>query len=430
MLGRKTLLCAALTFGALPLAHPAGANNGLTLIGTGAESVAMGGADVAVARDTSALGTNPAGLSQVRGSAHDGFLAVAFALDNTHADRFGNDQPISNWIAPVAGAGFAQHVTGTGLIFGVGLFAQAGAGNIYNHLNTPFGGQDTLRAQFGVLKLTPGLAWQATEQLALGAVLNIHYASFDQRIFPNVSVFDPQNPAQSYFGTEIKNASAVRYGAKVGALYKPEPTLSLGLTYSPQVNIPFDNGQLIANFSALGLGRVTYRDVRLQGFALPEEIAAGIAWQPMSQLLLAFDVTWSNYHRALRSQTLVASGPDDPRAPPTIASTTALDWRNQTVFAAGLAYSPDDANRYYAGVNYGRNPIPANTVNPLLAAIGELHLTTGFARRLDDLWSVTAALEYLVPNEVTYYNPQLPFGPGARERVSYIAINLMFSRRW
>lgn len=41
----------------VPLA--AEATNGLNLIGFGPESVAMGGADTAVARDTTALNTNP-----------------------------------------------------------------------------------------------------------------------------------------------------------------------------------------------------------------------------------------------------------------------------------------------------------------------------------------------------------------------------------
>ena len=428
--GSETLLRAAFALLALPFASPAGASNGLTLIGTGAESVAMGGADVAICRDTTALSTNPAGLSQLPGWTHDGVLAAAFALDNAHADHFGNDQNIANWIAPVAGAGISKHVSDTPFTFGVGVFAQAGVGSVYNHLTTPFGNQDTLRDQFGVLKLAPGIAWQATDQLALGAALNVYYASLNQRIFPNTSVVDLENPEQSFFGTEITNASAVRIGGKVGALYKAAPALSFGVTYSPQVKIPFDNGQLVVNFSALGLGMVTYRNVQLQGLALPEEVAAGIAWQPTAQLLLAFDLMWSNYHHALRSQTLSASNPDDPRAPSTIMNTTVLGWHNQTVVAAGLAYSPEDTTRFYAGVNYGRNPIPANAINPLLAAIGELHLTTGFAHRLDDLWSVTAALEYLLPKEVTYNNPQLPFGSGAQERVSYIAVHLMFSRRW
>ena len=51
------------------------ANNGLYLTGYGMESVMMGGADVAVARDAFAANKNPAGMTQVKGQATD-LLAV------------------------------------------------------------------------------------------------------------------------------------------------------------------------------------------------------------------------------------------------------------------------------------------------------------------------------------------------------------------
>jgi long-chain fatty acid transport protein len=412
------------------VAHTACANNGLTLIGTGAESVAMGGADVAVARDTTALNSNPAGLGQLAGWALDGYLAAAYAVDIAHSDRFGNDREVSNVLAPVMGGGISKRIDGAGLTVGMGTFATAGAGNVYNDLQTPVGGTDTLRAQFGVLKFVPGVAWQATEAVSLGVAMNVYYSSLTQRNFPNTSQFDPNDSTRTFFGTEISNASTVRLGVKGGILYKHSPSLSVGMTYSPQLDLPFDNGRLRVNYSALGLGTVTYRNVKLRGLALPEEIAVGIAIHPQADLLLAFDVQWSNYRRALRSQTLFASDPDDPRAPATVENSAALNWHNQTVFAAGLACAPDDSTRLYAGINFGRNPIPPSTLNPLLATIGEWHFTGGLQRRLDDHWNITAGLEYLLPKKVTYDNPQLPFGPGARERVSYVGLNVMLSRRW
>ena len=414
----------------LGVAFPCAADNGLSLIGTGAESVAMGGADVAVARDTTALSTNPAGLTQVRGWAIDAFGAAAFATNVAHADQFDNNKFVSNRVIPLIGNGLSKELDGTDLTLGIGLFAQAGAGNVYNNLNTPFGGTDTLRAQFGVVKFTPGIAWAVNDQFSIGASVNVYYASFTQRVFPNISSFNPTNTAQTYFGTEIKDASSVQVGAKLGALWKATPTLQLGVTYTPQTDLPFNNGILIANLSALGLGNVTYHSVQLHGLALPEEIAVGGAWQATPQLLVAVDVQEANYSRAIRTQNLSASNPDNPLAPPTINNSATLNWHNQTVIAAGMAYSTDDATRVYGGINYGRNPIPSDTLSPLLAAIGEWHLTGGFAYQLDEHWKMTSALEYLLPNRVTYNNPQLPFGPGAQERISYVALTMMLSRRW
>jgi hypothetical protein len=56
------------------------ATNGINLIGFETESTLMGGADIAVARDASALNTNPAGLTQIHGQAFDGFTSRDCAL--------------------------------------------------------------------------------------------------------------------------------------------------------------------------------------------------------------------------------------------------------------------------------------------------------------------------------------------------------------
>lgn len=158
---RGTVATIAFAVGTLVSAWSAHANNGLTLIGTGAESVGMAGAGIAVARDTGALATNPAGLGQLTKAAFDGYLAGAFAIDVAHADGFDNDQRVANWFIPNLGVGISTPIAGTPFTAGVGLFGQAGAGSVYNDINTPFGGRDTLRAQFGVLKVVPGIAWQA-----------------------------------------------------------------------------------------------------------------------------------------------------------------------------------------------------------------------------------------------------------------------------
>jgi hypothetical protein len=127
----------------------------------------------------------------------------------------------------------------------------------------------------------------------------------------------------------------------------------------------------------------------------------------------AFDLTWSTtttHCDRRRCQLRI----DDPRAPSTINNTAALGWHNQTVVAAGLTRPKTQTASTRA--NYGRNPIPANTVNPLLAAIVSSTLLPGL--RIDwTIVGVTGAPEYLLP-KVTYNNPA-PFGGGAG-RVSYV----------
>jgi long-chain fatty acid transport protein len=408
--------------------NPALANNGLNMIGFGTESVGMGGADVAVARDTTALNTNPAGITQIREKAFDGYAAVAYATDVAHADSLGNDQTVDNRYIPAGGFGYTMPVTPQ-LTVGVGLFAQGGAGNDYQRLQTPFGTDDELSAQIGFVKVAPAIAWRATDTLSLAISLPIAAINAVQKIFPNTSAFNPANPAQSFFGLQLKNARGAGVGAKVGALWRATPELSIGAATGTKISLPASNGSANVNMSAIGLGVVRYGNARLDGFALPPEVALGAAWQATARLLVSAEITWLVWSHALRSTTITLTEPDNPAAPQTLAQNATVDARDQWVFALGTAYEATDSFTLYGGINYGRSPIPPQNLTPLIAAIGETHLTAGFKQALSPGWSVSGALEYLLPHSVSYDNPSSPLGPST-ESLSYLALHLMLSRRW
>ena len=56
--------------------------------------------------------------------------------------------------------------------------------------------------------------------------------------------------------------------------------------------------------------------------------------------------------------------------------------------------------------------------------IGEHHFTLGAAWQVRGNLRLGCAIEYLLPNEVTYDNPELPFGPDSKARQSYIGLHL------
>jgi long-chain fatty acid transport protein len=187
---------------------------------------------------------------------------------------------------------------------------------------------------------------------------------------------------------------------------------------------------VVANLSAAGLGKVTYRDASIEGMALPQEVDVGFAVRPVPPLLVAVKVAWLDWSGALKSSTLRAASPDGPGAPPTLSLPSTMNWKDQYVFAIGLAYDLTEKAILRAGYNYGRNPIPANSLNPLLAAIAEHHVTFGGGYAFSPKWQVSTAVEYAFNNKVTYHNPELPFGPGAEEENEYIALQVMLSCRW
>ena len=413
----------------LAFATPAIAGNGLNLIGFGIESNQLAGADVATAGDTGALNTNPAGLSKLSGKTLDIHGAFGYALGMRHRDTLGNDAETENKFIPLTDFGYAARLE-NGVVWGVGAFAQGGSGNVYKDLITPFGTRDELSSQFRILKLSPGAAYRFTETLSVGFSVPIVFADLQQKIFPETSVFSSATPAQSFFGTKLSNAHGFGYGLRLGMQFYASDNLTLGATYANKIRLNLDRGKIDVNMSAAGLGNVTYRDAKVQGLALPQEVGLGIAFRLSDPWLVSLKVAWLDWSDALKSSTLTASNPDNPAAPSSISNSASLNWRDQFVFAVGVAYRASEATSWSAGFNYGKNPIPNETTNPLLAAFAERHVTFGVRHKLSANWELAGGIEYDLPKTVTYTNPEQPFGPGAQERGELIALHFGLSRRW
>jgi long-chain fatty acid transport protein len=400
------------------------ATNGINLIGFGAESSLMAGADVAVARDTSALNTNPAGLTQIKGPLLDMFGSILRTTDLVHKDPR-NEEHASNRYTPLGGGGYARPIEDTSCTAGIGFFAQGGAGGVFDNLRTPFGNRDDLSSLFGIAKVIPGIGCEVTDKLSLGASLNIVYGSIEQDFFPHTSV---NLGGGNYFpGFKLENAAAVRTGFKLGMQYRITPTLTLAAAYTEKTELPMTGGSLVADFTAAGLGKVKYSDASVKGFALPREVAVGFAYKPADAWLVSFKLNWLNWDDAVNDVKLRATNPNNSSAPPVFAIPTPADWKDQWVIATGVAYNWDDRTTIYAGHNYGKNPIPRQNSNPLLAGILEHHLTFGAAHKVDKNWLMTGGVEWMLPVKVKYDSDLF----GASEiRNEAIVLHFMLSRRW
>ncbi|MFZ0256238.1 MAG: outer membrane protein transport protein [Gammaproteobacteria bacterium] len=406
------------------------ATNGLNLIGFGAESIGMGGADVAVARDTSALNVNPAGLSQIVTRRFDSTVGAAFALNVRHKDPLGNDVATENSPIPGANFGYAHRLGAVPMTLGIGSFVQGGAGFEYSNLATAFGTRDDLKSTLGILQLTPGLGYQVTDDFSLGLTLLGTYAMIDQEVFPNTSFRDPADASRTFFGSSLDDMSAIGFAVKLGALYRANEWLKLGIAYTTEADLDFDGGELVSNMNAVGMGRVTYRDVTLQGLGTPRELVLGVAIQPTARLLIALDLSWLNWANAVSDTTLIARNPDNPSAPPELIVSSRPNWRDQFVVAVGGAYEVTANGAIRLGYNYGRDPTHPATLDPLLASISEHHFTAGAGYRFSAHWRVDGAVEYRVNKKVIYTNPDLPFGPDAAAQNESVAIFATISRIW
>ncbi len=353
------------------------AGNGINLIGFGIESNLMAGADVAVARDTGAVSTNPAGLTQIRGMAIDNHGGIAYGLGVRHRDEFGNDKRVDNEFIAGGDLSFAVQAPESPLTWSIGLFGQGGAGYVYKDLNTAFGTQDELSSLLRIAKLTPGMAYRVSDKLSLGLSIPIIYADLKQNIFSATSQFNSTVPELSFFGNELTGASASNAGIKLGLMYRFTDTFTLGVTYTNQIDLKLKGGNLKVNYDAIGLGRVTYGDAQVEGLHLPQELAIGAAQRLGELWLVSFKLSWLDWSRAFRSTTLTASSPDNALAPQSINNSAALNWRDQYVIAIGLAYE----------ANAGYNPTRRFELRSQSHSDGnDQSLTSSDYRAAHDVW--------------------------------------------
>lgn len=415
---KKSVLCCLAFF-----VTDAYATNGINLIGFGAESTLMAGADIPIARDTSALNTNPAGLTQITGKRYDLYGSVLRITDLTHEDQFGNDTLASNLYTGLGGMGYAQHIENTDCTAGLGLFAQGGSGGVFEDLNTAFATQDEFSGLFAVAKLTTGLGCNVNDRLSLGGSFGLVYATSEQKIFPNTS----QPP--TFAGIEVEDATSLETNYKLGLQYRATPKLTLAATYTGKTELPLTDGTLKLNLTGAALGIVTYNNVRIEGLALPREIAVGAAYQLNDKWLLAMKLNWINWSDAMKTTVLTATNPNNVAATD-INSITTMDWDDQWVLATGFAYRYTDKTTLYAGYNYGKNPIPAQHSNLTVAGIFDHHITFGAGYQYSPLWTVFAGLEYDVRKKVDYTNSELPFGTNSQLRNEAVWLHMMVSRQW
>jgi long-chain fatty acid transport protein len=242
------LLAPALALAACAL--PAAATNGMYLIGYGPETVARGGANLAISDRTLALNFNPAGIAQLQGNhvaASLSTLAPSLQMENQANSPFdGADRYF-----PLPAVAYVRSGKDTRWSFGFGLVAQGGMGATFEDEATFFGTRDETFTEVRFATLTPTVAYSFSEDMAVGATLNVGYADASFRCFPDTSFFNPANPAMSFPGVNLKQAWGLQSNLRLGWWWRPQPRLTVGAVYQTETDSDSSERHATAGFSWL-----------------------------------------------------------------------------------------------------------------------------------------------------------------------------------
>jgi len=312
----------------------------------GARATGQGEAFVAQADDASAIYYNPAGLTQVKGTQFTSGMYLSFPNINFHPVGGGelsaqDDMFMLPHAYVASDFGLPKWRFGLGFNIPYGNSITWGSGTPWAFLVD--------KSTMAIYNIAPTVAYQITDQLSIGAGLNIYYGDLMSR-------FNYSSLANHF---EFRG-DGIAVGATVGLLWKPHWQHSFGATYRSPFSVNFD-GTAVVNNAPLPPPTLGPSPANLT-MDFPQSLAVGYAFRPTKKLKLEFDVEWTNWD-TLSVVTLNSSNPfvaGDPRA------TIPFHWTDSLFYEFGIEYTINEQWQVRAGYIFSDNTVPTTTFSPNL----------------------------------------------------------------
>ena len=394
------------------------ATNGMDPISFGARAAGLGGADTAVATDTNAMNTNPAGITQFEHGADAGIslLMPKLKLNDRVVTPQGTmdlnqDLEGESKLFPLMQVGYAQRVW-QGLHVGLGFYVQGGMGAAFKGAHTfvdddptqPLAAQPSpatydLSSQVSYFKFTPTVAYRlqnvaAGTDLAFGVAFNAGMSSMK---FSHSGFQFPEQDNDGVYQAhkvEFDSDSAMGYAVRAGLLASfLERRLQVGVSYQSKASLTYKG--------PLKMDSILEYDAETD-FGWPQEAAVGVSTRPVDRLLLSVETRWINWADTMDEVTF--AGTAKGAVPPgyeKLQMPFKMKWKNQIVFAVGaeVAVLPDRL-RIRTGYNHASSPVDGEGINPLFPAVVQDHVTAGAGVTIIKGLTVDAAWEMALEHEV------------------------------
>lgn len=374
--------------------------NGLNLNGNGSKANAMGGAFVGLANDFSAAYWNPAGLAQMTKASFSLFAADILPFGTYALDAYGIDakSTFKHYLIPALG--YFQPI-GDKIVVGIYLNAPSGAGATWagEDLAPLVGDVYDWNSKLGIFTISPSIAVKLTEQIMVGATLDINYGmlAMDQ-------------PA-SNIGQYSEDLKGWAVGGTFGLLVKPVKQFSFGVTYKLPFTAKLKGDVTIPETTAAYFG-VEPMATGTRTATWPQWLAAGIAVKPTDRLTFTADVQYTNWKKL---QTIPIAftdleweglfGEDAP-----LDQAYELLWKDTTQFRFGVEYMASKCLALRAGYYFDPNPGPLETQNILLPEFKYNWVTIGFGYMSEKI-VIDFSVEYGTGQDITVALPP-PAMPG------------------
>jgi len=262
-----------------------------------------------------------------------------------------------------------------------GLGVDFPANTLPDNPGTPFPENVSIVSKKGLLKITPTVAYKIMDGLTIGASLQIGNQSLSLK-----------SPAFA-----LPQSERWGFGGSFGLIYKPMSNLSIGLSYTSEMQIAeyeFNGSSLLPLNPPPTNPPTTLEGVYTMEMNSPQNIAFGVAFAPMPRLLLEADVKWVNQSAVM--DLIEVTAPNGGTIPLTFG------WDDQIVYAFGAEFQAGECLKVIGGWSYGATPIGAEDVVYNLGSIAvvEHHISIGVNKSWNDNLSSTLSYTRGLHNSV------------------------------
>ena len=236
------------------------------------------------------------------------------------------------------------------------------------------------------VSIMPGVAWRITDQLSVGATVNVMSGHLKQ-------VVAIQNLApRAADGSLEVSSNTWGIGGNAGILYALSPATRFGFTYTSPVKLSFSSRPafsglgpgLAAALTATGLDTATL-DL---GMKVPQTAMLGFSQALGDRWTLMGDVGWQNW--AAFGAVEIGLTTSEPRG-----LTTQIDYQDTWHVGIGAEVQLSEAWRLSFGVAYDSSMTSDENRSLSLALANQLRLGVGAHVAVDPHWDLGFATEFL-----------------------------------
>lgn len=267
---------------------------GIDLYEIGTDNVGLANAGAAArAQGPSTIAYNPAGMSYLPGTQITGGLQVLYGDVSFNRDSGTNTagSGSGNSLDPIPGGSFfVTHELDDHWNVGFGTYGDFGLAENYD--NEWSGRYFIQNASLVGLSMVPSVSYRFNEQWSIGVGVKAMYGELKTQTAIDRSPLGFTDRTDGQF--KYKD-STWGYGANVGVIYAPQPGTRIGLTYTSQVDLNFEDRLDVKGDGRL-LERINNKQTDLD-FKVPQTVTLSVFQQMDPKLALLASVNWQDWSK-------------------------------------------------------------------------------------------------------------------------------------